>query len=66
MILRTLLNWHINTDDLPEGPDEIAPATIETVIAVGAPVKPAGTVRMINVNMKAEEFDVRIKEENLH
>ena len=51
VILRTLLNLHIELDSIPEGPEYNLPVSNDTVVPVGAPV-PTSDPDNINASFK--------------
>lgn len=54
VILKSLLNWEIDVDTLPMGPEESTPAGIETVV-MAEEVRPARGKRVEVVEVKREE-----------
>jgi len=56
VILKSFLNWEIDVDALPWGPEENTPAGIETVV-IAEEVRPAAGRRIEAVEIKREEVD---------
>ncbi|KAK3082172.1 hypothetical protein LTS18_000102 [Coniosporium uncinatum] len=54
VILKSLLNWDIDVDALPWGPEEAVPAGIETVI-IASEVRPRRGMRVDVVEVKRED-----------
>jgi DEAD/DEAH box helicase domain-containing protein len=58
VILKSLLNWEIDVDALPMGPEENTPAGVETVI-MAEEVRPAKGKRVEVVEVKREEVSTQ-------